>query len=492
MVIKHLLGFSQSALSRAFGTIKRTYRQQNGTTVILIALLAAVLFGFASLGVEVVLALQTQRQMQAAADTAVIAAAIAYAAADETWPQAGYAVVANAGFTSAHHDCNSADSDVVSIQSPPCHGTHAGDDQYVEALIRNPFALWLSRPLGYEGPFVLQGRAVATVLTARGCAAILDPTDVSALDIGGTASATFSNCTIIVNSTADPAAKVAGGGTLVCDHLFVRGRQTGVVPTDCKYTENAQPIADPYLNVEPSFVSSATTIKGLAVAGRSVTGSNENITPVDQVKNPNGLNPVLLSGGGIPESGNSGVHTWKFCPGIYVIDGGSDGGQFSLTTNGDQVQLLPNTDPSCVGDVGTGIAFVLTSSTTASKIPSVKVQSGIILGTATAPLKGIDTAQSTASGADANTRLPEDTLFWQNRNAPNKSPGSGFDGTTALSGILYFPQDMLTLAGNASASSPCFQLVAWDLKITGNPRFTIQGCSFATQLAIRATPLLVE
>ena len=69
---------------------------------------------------------------------------------------------------------------------------------------------------------------------------------------------------------------------------------------------------------------------------------------------------------------------------------------------------------------------------------------------------------------------------------------SNFDGATNLSGILYFSHQPLTLGGNASASSPCFQVVAWDLTISGNPNLTLQGCAFSTKEAIPGRPLLVE
>ena len=461
-----------------------------GVAAIWIALLVAILLGFTSLGVEIVLALQQQRRMQAAADSAAIAAAISLSRGEQSWTQEGYAVAGKAGFTSENHACADTGPDVVSI-SHPCDGAHQNDPLYVEAIIRKPFDVWLARPLGLTG-LKLPARAVASIQAARACVLVLDPASVASFKVNGTPDVAFNNCSVVVDSTASPAATVTGTAIVTCPRLFVAGTQSGVNATACPYTEHAQPAADPYLGVNPPFVGTAAAITALLSAKRTAIVNTETISPINGA-NPNGLNPVRLLGGIPSKDSPSAVTKWDFCPGIYVIDGGPTGGspgdpgKFNLTAAGMSVQLLMNTNPACAGDSGTGLAFVLTSSGSPSSIPIVKVQSGVTLGTAAQPLQGIDETQAAASG------LPPNTLFWQNRNVPlSGANNSNFSGTVYLGGILYFPHQPLQLTGNATTSSSCFQTIAWQLTLSGNTNFTIDGCNFETQGAIPGHALLVE
>jgi surface antigen len=161
------------------GLLRGLIRDRRGQAAILIALLIAVLLAFVSLGVEVVLGLRKQREMQSAADSSALAAATAKLLGNSAWQWEGYSVVANAGFREgAPGPC--ATSNATVYIGTPCDGPHAGNDHFIEALVVQPFPLMLAAVVNYEEAFMLKGRAVASIEHVRPCALILDPTGAKA------------------------------------------------------------------------------------------------------------------------------------------------------------------------------------------------------------------------------------------------------------------------------------------------------------------------
>lgn len=413
---------------------------------ILIALLLVAIIGFVSLGTEVVLALWTQRRMQSAADDAALAAATAVIAG---YPIAiateGYALAAAAGFTAGQGaGCDATPTVYV---GPPCDGTHASDR--IEVLIREPFTLSLAKVVFTED-FTLHGRAVASLENAWGCAAILDPAGSGALKVSGTADATLTGCSAWVNSTTSGAVQVEGGGILSCDHLYVGGTATGVDATICKTTTRAPVVADPYAKIAtPSPTTPCTPIPNTEPA---TIGPAAGTTVVTLCK-------------GIDLSGAGKTQTLNLCPGVYIIDGALSNSLFKMT-NGTTLGSVVASDPNCHNHTGSGVAIVLTSSGVPAKIPTVDVSGG------TMTLHGL-------AAADATTGLPAEMLFFQDRRAAvNKS--NGFSGTTNLSGILYFPSEPVVFNGNAATVSTCFEIIAWNLSVGGNPTLSANACASGT------------
>src|SRR5579859_5333874 len=123
---------------------RKLIADQKGASAIMIVLMAAVLIAFASLGVEVVLALKTQRDMQSAADSAVLAAVTANKATYPSPTTEAYSVAAKAGFTKGQGaGCNATPT--VTLTTPPCDGPNSGTAGYYEMLIRDNFPLRLAK-----------------------------------------------------------------------------------------------------------------------------------------------------------------------------------------------------------------------------------------------------------------------------------------------------------------------------------------------------------
>ncbi|MGE5270488.1 MAG: pilus assembly protein TadG-related protein [Thiohalocapsa sp.] len=444
-------------------SLRRWPASCRGAAAIQIALLLVAIIGFVSLGVEVVLALDTQRRMQAAADSAALAAATAnHVGYPSPYSQQAYAIAGKAGFADGQGaGCEAIPAVYVGA---PCDGPHANDSDYVEVLIRQPYVLALAKVV-FPDEFVLHGRAVATVVGTNGCAGILDPSDSGALKVNGTgAHATLANCTAWVNSSASAAVQVTGGATLACDHLYVGGSASGVDNTLCPTGENAPSIPDPYSDVttpSPSLAPACTTPNAASTIGPS-----------------SGTVVTICKGIDLSKTGD----TVNLCPGVYIIDGAVQNSKFKMTS-GTSVNSLAGSDPRCVAinpllaPKPNGVAIVLTSSGSASQIPTVDVSGG------TMNLTGLP-------AADSATGLPVETLFFQDRRAASNHTNS-FSGTTTLTGILYFPSQPVVFNGNASGTATCFEIVAWTLSIGGTPSLDATGCDTGTR-RIGGQAILVE
>src|SRR5579862_3156672 len=98
---------------------RRLTKDRRGGVAIMVAIMGAMLIAFAGLSVEVFNALQDQRHMQSAADSAPLAAATAsFTGSPNPYQDGGYTVTGNAGFTSSNHDCTSTDTVYVGA---PCN-----------------------------------------------------------------------------------------------------------------------------------------------------------------------------------------------------------------------------------------------------------------------------------------------------------------------------------------------------------------------------------
>lgn len=473
--------------------IRRLLADRRGVSAILIAVMAAVIIGFASLGIEVVNALQKQRSMQSAADSAAMAAVVAAVTGYPTdYKQEGYGVAGKAGFTSGTHTCDAPNSTVY--VGTPCTGDPAnnlaacapptnppGPTPCVEVLIRQPFTLWLAHVV-FPSNFTLQARAVAVSTAANGCAAILDPTDKGSFTVGGNAAVQIVGCDMYVNSSYTPGAAVNNGGaTIACSGLFTVGTATGFDPTTCP-TGQSGPIADPYANVPNPAVPG--TCNNVTVNAGTTTTLTATTTPIC-------IRTLKVNGGG----------TLQLCPDLYVVTNSLNivGGGTLRSLQGTNT-LIPGTttpDPTydatfatdCPNNVATdsGVTIFLQGGATASvgsNNPGGAASFALTAPVCDPTVSSGPTACSPA-GTDfvKSTGLPTGMLFFQDRTSGSachgNSPASSFTGssTSLLSGTLYFPTQCLNFSGGSLQTSACLSVVSYQLGINGGPSLNATLCN---------------
>ena len=489
---------------------RRLFKDRRGGVAMLVAIMGAMLIAFAGLAVEVSNALQDQRHMQSAADSAALAAATASFTDGSTgpWANEGYAVAGNAGFTSSTNTCDTISGTVTDTVyvGAVCPGDPAASSAActtsgttcVEALIKKPFTLSLAHVL-FPGNFVVHGRAIAFISANSVCAAILDPTDPSSFVVNGGGTTIFHSCPVYVNSTAANAAKCNGcSGTVTCDlGLFVGGDSSpDPFSGTCTTHPNQPAVVDPLRNINPSFMGTAPTIAATVAASLLTcpTGAGNCSTITPGANGPN--TPVYIpkgssnctsnSKGGITMSGANAI--CYVCPGVYIVDAKTQNAQFTVTSGSLLSVPTANLATECVGDSGdatAGIAFVLTdtgcttANATCTSVPTPTIGNGATVNLtrtdpsdATKLIGGLDAAQASASG------LPNETVFWQNRNATTGVQNTDkFTGLTTLSGLLYFPTGNVSMNGSATPTiGPCLEIIAYTLTISGSNTLGATGC----------------
>jgi hypothetical protein len=117
---------------------------ERGQALVMIALAAIGLFGFAALAIDGSAIFSDRRHAQNAADTSALAAALAKTRDDATWEPVGLARAKSNGY-----DDNGITNDVL-IYNPPISGPYLGNDQYIQVKIRSDVRLFFARIIGRQ------------------------------------------------------------------------------------------------------------------------------------------------------------------------------------------------------------------------------------------------------------------------------------------------------------------------------------------------------
>jgi len=448
---------------------RKLIADRRGATAIMIAVMAALLIGFTSLGFEVVQALQIQRHMQSAADSAVLAAVTANKTGYPSDPtQEGYGVAAKAGYNhSSGDDCTTSPtvylySDALS-GTTPCLTIPSGD---VGIRIKQPFTLRLAKVL-FPADFTLHVDAVAYWSGKSGCILALSTTRTPALWVSGNSNTNVQSCDTYINSDASNAVKIDGTASFGCNgaggySLNIQGTtfQTGGGTNTCPTDTGQPPTSDPYAaTTTPSPTSPCTST------------TNGTLNPATSGGVVTFCNKVMLTNG----------KTLNLCPGVYIVTAG--GNNAVSTSSGSTLQSVSNSpllsdgvtaNPTywqtlgftswnavCPNNTGNGVAIVLTGSP-ASNTGSASLSGGTI------KLVGL---QSSADG------LPAGIVFWQNQGATLDN-SDAFTGSTSqfIDGVLYLPQGDISWAGSTTTAGGCTEMIAQTIKFTGGAVFQNAGC----------------
>jgi Flp pilus assembly protein TadG len=401
-------------LSRTFQSSRR------GSVAIQMAILMTVLIGMAGLGTEVPYMMYKHRQMQTAADSAALGAAVALAHGYPAIATEADGIAAALGFT------NGTGSVTVTVNNPPKSGNYTTNSSAVEVIVTQPQTLKMAGLFGVS-VYNLSARAVAIGGAGTNGYCILSLDNSSGIGVGlwGGVQLWMNWCGIAANSSGAGALTLQSGGTLTAAAWIVPSTVTLtlVAPTVslvgqlnnvwsnvwATVKQNQPAVADPYANV----------------AMPASTGCDYNNFGIGYTANQTTLYPGRYCNGlWIGNGANVAL-----APGIYYIKSGS-------------LSMMQTTN----NIVGTGVTFVLTTADGANSYADVQFNNGVV-ATLSAP----------TSGPTAGI------LFFGDRNAPS-SVSSSFSafGYLNLTGAIYLPTQTFTYAGGGWIDG-CTQLIAWDI-----------------------------
>jgi hypothetical protein len=410
---------------------------RRGSVAIQVALLLTIIVGMGALGTEITFVLYKHRQMQSAADSAALGAAIARATGHPADPELeARAIAASLGFV------HGVDGTAVAVNRPPLSGSNTGTANAIEVVVSQPQFLTLVSLFqnlaggAGDGLFSVGAHAVA-IQGGIGnfCVLELNTGSATGVTISNGATVNLMQCGMAVDSTGSAALSVTGGAVLNAKSVSVSGNVSVTNGGTINATDGVktyQPnVPDPYAGVSrPSF-----------------SGCNYNKKSLGHSSGTQYLSPGVYCNG--LTMGNDAVVVMN--PGVYFIDRGTFqvGGAVRLT--------------------GAGVTIVLTKST-GSNYATVSIGNGATV-----------TLSAPTTGATAGL------VFFGDRNAPlSKTSNFGGGATVNITGSIYFPTQTVTFSNGISNPSGCIQLIAGKIRFTGGAQFK-SNCSNTGVSAIGAT-----
>lgn len=384
--------------------ISRFFVQENGTVAILTGLVFVILIGFAALAIDVGIWYSEKRQLQFAADAGAIGGAIAL----KTTGKPTMSTYATNDINL--NNCTSGNSCTIVINNPPTSGASAGNGGAVEVLLSKPADMFLANLFLGSAP-TLHARSVAGNQVSNNCVVTLKTTGIG-INVKGGGNVNSPNCGLYSNST-DPtrSVNVVGGGTIITSTVTaVGGINNGGIIAGTSIP-GASALSDPYASVV------------MPTSSGSCTQTNYQLNSATQTINPG----VYCGGIKLVSSANLTMN-----PGIYFMDRGNfdASGQSSISAN--------------------GVTIIMTSST-GSNYGDININAGAITNMS-APTTG------TTAGI----------LFFGDRNSSGKAENFTGGVGQILNGVLYFPTNDVSYAGQASVTgNPCFQIVSSTVTFTG-------------------------
>lgn len=396
-------------------------RSEHGQTLIMVAFCLPLLLGFLALAVDVGVLFQAKRQLQTAADAAVLAAALDYKfnGSVSSAQQAGLTAA------SANYVTNGVNGTTVTIDIPPVNGPFAGSSGHLEAVVTQPHPTFFMRLFGTNSVTIV-ARAVSGAGAGDGCVWALAKVGDD-FSITGSGTISVPGCDIFDNSDSSNALTLTGSGSLTAKAIAIVGNYTrtgsgSISPTPVTGTA---PVADPLSNlVFPTVNTSGCS------AAQNFTGSTAHqLEPgcYDGISNTGSGSLTLTSGnytinGSFTSTGSGAVNLGA---GQYIVTG-----NLSLTGSG--------------ALTGSGVTFYTEGTT------SVTGSSALNLS---APTSGPDSG----------------LLFFQSRSDTNAISITGSSNMN-LQGIIYAPDSPLTFTGSGSTNIYT-DLVVDSVSFTGSTPF---------------------
>lgn len=402
----------------------RLRRDDQGVVAIVVALSLTALVGLIGLGVEVAGWYVSKRQLQAAADSAAIAAASENAKGNAAGVTgAAFFEAQRQGFQGANCAYMVAGSDCT-VYSPPTTGNYTTDYTAFEVVLTEPLNLAFTRIFTDQAPSIA-ARAVAHAETTG------EPTEACVLGlndepgewgvyISGTPSLTLDGCSLRSNNNMT----VAGAATVTAEATFAGGTISGqanitTTPEANNHNENAGSLGDPYADQMASEFAKV-----------SVGGGGTNYT---QGGPPSGT--FTLSSG---TYGSIAISRTTYLCGTYYVNGNV------TITSASGKALMASGCSSGVSIVAAGYIRADGQATINLTAPTSGATSGIVFASEDVEL---------LDGSEAATE-----------NVRNYVQGGA---NVTVNGALYFPYASLRFAGNSESGGGCTQVIAWTVRVSG-------------------------
>jgi hypothetical protein len=396
------------------GGVARLRQDRRGSVAAMVGMSVPLLVGFMGFAIDLAMWEGSKVGAQAAADQAALAAGLAIGRGGNAVAEAR-AVAASFGYV---HGTGGV---AVAVNQPPSQGDYRTNAQAVEVVVTKPEGPYFSLAYRPTPPTVNARSVSAPVGSAAGggmCIMALEPS-ATGISASGTPVLDANTCNIYVNSTNSRAVNITGTVKVKGYDIFIGGgiRATGsaaVTPSHSLHTYYTPPTADPYAaRVIPSF-------SGCNATNPSYSGSETYTVP--------NAGPVTVICGNLSVSGSGTVN---FPAGVYIFDRGSFQMSGTMTVN------------------ATGGVTLIFTTSTGSGIGSISTS-----GSQTFNIKAPPTGDSAG------------IAIWIDKRASASSMAVSGSSVWNVTGAIYVPSSALTWAG--SGSSPCTQLVARTISISGS------------------------
>jgi hypothetical protein len=393
-------------------------RRRRGNALAVTGVCLIVIVGVLALVFDGGLLMAERRRAQSVADAAAMAAAYSLYnnyATDQGLDPVGTAAKFARSIALSNGYTNDGDTSTVTVSIPPLTGAFVGKRGYAEVNVQSSHERCFSG-IWSAGLMSVAARSVARGISSPASPAILllDPSMKKALDSTGNGLVSDTGGSIVIDSNNADAANITGNGNVSAPNINIygsyntsgKGQFVGTLKT------GVAPTVDP-LSALPVPDPTAMTLQ---------SGSNYKISSSGNYT----LQPGLYKGG-IAISAPSGTVTLN--PGIYYMQGGgfSNSGGINLTGSGVMIYNAPVQSSDQVKLTGNG-SLTLSPPT-----------SGTYKGVA----------------------------IFQDRNATSVVTITG-NGSMNLTGTIYSAGAEIDLTGNGSADVFGSQIIANNMKVTGN------------------------
>jgi Flp pilus assembly protein TadG len=409
--------------------VSNLHKRRRGIVAVLVAVSLMALLGIAALALDGGLLMDNRRRVQAAADSAALAAATQLfsnfpAIAAGNADPGGQAASSALSVAASNGYANDGSTSVVTVNIPPKTGPFTGKLQYAEVIIT------YSQPRYFATIWGTQATPVVARAVARGFwgptgdgIIVLDPTASDALNSTGNGSVTITGgAALVVDSNALSAARVTNNGSVTAAEIDVTGGTNGLF--NGTVNTGVLPTPDPLAYLPAPAVPSAGKITKTPITGG---GTQYVLTPGSYTKLPNFTNGdvVILQQASANSAG-----------GIYYLNGSG------FTSNGANVIMDPNTS---------GGIMLYNAPTNSSNSQGISIQGN---------------SSGTVNLSALTSSVYAGILLWQDRSSSVNMSVTG-NGTFTMSGTFYAPDANLTVAGNGSVIVGG-QYISRTLTVNGN------------------------
>jgi Flp pilus assembly protein TadG len=394
--------------------ISALLRDRNGNALILASVALPALIGAGGLATDTIQWTLMQRQLQREADSAALAGAFA---------KAQGASASAAATASINRDNLVVLSKTPVIENAPTKGAYAGNTGAVRVVLESTKTLPFSNMfLGKATKMTVEATA-ASLTNGNYCIISLEASNTAGITMQGSSTVNM-GCGLATNSKASPAV-IAGGSTQVTvSHVAA----VGGLKNSANYIGGtvllpySVPQKDPFASL-PAPTLPSGNCPAVSVQPQSTWNAS-----------PGCYKGMDIKG------------TVNFAPGIYYIDGNSNGNQAANS--------LSFGAQAVVNGLG-GVTFILTSSSTSTTNPKI----------ATLDMNGGATVNLSAT----TTGTYAGVLFYQDRRALSGTTNTvNGNANSSYQGAIYFPKQDLSFSGDSGMTTDCVQLVSRRVTFTGN------------------------